>query len=151
MFGGGLGSFFYLLQRKNDKRIEKIIEDIDKRDNARRQFWLNVADSSLFTIGSDLKNLHSYYDVILNQTPNRERLDNLEQTMRLDKSRALNQTIVSLNMAVDHIADLLRDNSVITDVIFANFRWLLETADIRQPVKQIEKTMIIIDDEIKNI
>lgn len=107
MFGGGLGSFFYFLQRKNSERIEKIIENIDERDTARKKFWLgrthsqvkSIIDMHYFAISCCQKTLNDDGNQsVMNEKANlKAQYVNLESWYIPQLDRAMTQVAVLVN------------------------------------------------------
>ncbi|WP_415282935.1 hypothetical protein [Candidatus Nitrososphaera sp. FF02] len=139
VLGGGLGSFFYFLQRKSSRWYEGVIAGRYVLDTQRKEFWVAEAISQLGLLKSDLRNLDSYYETVLKESPNDERLNEIQELIELDKFRVLNDTAVRLNAAMSQIADLLKDNSLFRDVRASDFTWYLETADVRMSPDEINE------------
>lgn len=174
-----LGYYFWHLQKQDTNKMQaildnlnaltteqaKIIQWVDEvvkitadmaaeervRKAKRKQFWVKEAISQLALTKSDLRNLQAYYDVILKESPNEQRLNEIAELIKSDRFRMLNDTAVRMNAAISQIADLLDDNSLFRDVKSSDFTWFLETADTRMSSQKMHTAMEMIEVAKENI
>jgi hypothetical protein len=154
-----LAVFFWYLQKQDNDKMQEVLDkintlvserakiDADKRarQNKRKQFWLNVANTQLFIIRSNLTNLLSHYNVILKESPSEERINEIEQMIKSDRFTAVNAVAPTLNSAMSQIADLLSDDSLVRDVDSTDFTWFLEDADVHMPSQRMKTAITMIE------
>jgi hypothetical protein len=121
VLAGGLGSYFYYLQRKNSQKIEDVISKIDEGEKKRKQFWAQVAYSNLFMIIASHKAVIIHYKNLLKDGISTESLDKIAHFLQEAKAAVEGAYIPRLDKALSNMADLLDDRALYNDITVMNY------------------------------
>lgn len=121
VIGGGLGSYFYYVQRKNSQKIDEIAAKIDGQETRRKEFWTQVAQSSLFMIISTHKAVIIHYNNLLKDGVSKESLDRVANFLQEAIFAVEGSYIPRLDKALSNMADLLNDQTLYDDITMMNY------------------------------
>lgn len=119
-----LGAYFWYLQKKDSEKIQEvldnqnaIIEKINKRDTARKQFWVGVAINQIRELVSCHESVISDYQDMLAKPHSNEELTEIHYGLEGNYYYANSEIVPKLFNAIAQLADLFEDNSLITDIM----------------------------------
>lgn len=144
VLGGGLGSFFFYLQQRENQKTTYVIASVDsvvkkqnevvnridevvkvsanmaadelKRQTQRKEVWAKIAHVKLIAINAGLDDLYKRYMVILDENPPDEYLTEFFKMAESNRRLTKEYYVPDLDDALSHLVDLLDDPKLFTDI-----------------------------------
>jgi hypothetical protein len=158
-----LGIAFWYLQKIDSDNMQKIlanqheiIEKINARDNARKQFWVNGASAQIQSlIVSHETVIRAYCEFLGGKVSDKDEEEWFHHLSYLDYE-AEEQILPRLLTALSNVADLLDDKQLINDIMLddltssakGRLMWHIETARIDLSAEIMRSTIPQIEEQI---